>query len=425
MQKLKPALTALALAVISPLASTQALATDGYFSHGYGIRSQGAGGVGIALPQDSLVAASNPAGLSLVGDRLDIGASWFRPQREAEIENSPAPSANGKYSGNEREHFIIPEIGYSKRVSDVTTAGISVYGNGGMNTAYDRAIPLLGDRRAGVDLIQIFVKPTLSWQLTPTQYVGVGLNIAYQRFEAKGLSNFTATGLGQVSQSPNNVSDRGHDSSYGIGLHLGWLGQFIDQRLTLGASYQSKISTTDFDKYRGLFAEDGSFDIPENYGLGIAFKLTPSWTIASDIQRIRYSDVNSVGNSLNRLLSGQALGSDQGPGFGWRDVTVYKLGTVFAVNDQLTLRAGYNHTTQPIPRSETLFNILAPAVVQDHITLGATWKLANNNELSFSYAHAFENTVKGNNSIPTLFGGGDVNLKMHQDTFGVAYSWIL
>ncbi|MCB5191394.1 outer membrane protein transport protein [Methylobacillus arboreus] len=415
--------TGLAILLMALWAADNAYATDGYFSHGYGVRAQGAGGVGIALPQDSLVAASNPAGLSLVGDRLDIGASWFRPQREAEIENSPAPSANGKYSGDEREHFIIPEIGYSKRVSDVTTAGISVYGNGGMNTSYDRAIPLLGNTRAGVDLIQVFVKPTLSWQLSPTQYVGLGLNIAYQRFEAKGLQNFDAPGF---SQAPGNVTNRGHDSSYGVGLHLGWLGQFFDERLTLGASYQSKISTTRFDKYRGLFAEDGDFDIPENYGVGVAFKINPSWTIASDIQRIRYSNVDSIGNSLSKFaVEGNALGSDQGPGFGWRDVTVYKLGTVFAVNSQLTLRAGYNHTTQPIPRGETLFNILAPAVVQDHLTLGASWKLANNDEISFSYVHAFENKVNGNNSIPAAFGGGDVNLKMHQDTLGIAYSWIL
>jgi len=70
------------------LASTHAYATDGYFAHGYGVKSQGIGGVGIALPQDALAAASNPAGLGLVGDRLDIGVTWFRPQRETKLENT-------------------------------------------------------------------------------------------------------------------------------------------------------------------------------------------------------------------------------------------------------------------------------------------------------------------------------------------------
>jgi long-chain fatty acid transport protein len=40
------------------------------------------GGVGIALPQDALAAATNPAGMGLIGDRIDLGATWFRPIRE-------------------------------------------------------------------------------------------------------------------------------------------------------------------------------------------------------------------------------------------------------------------------------------------------------------------------------------------------------
>jgi long-chain fatty acid transport protein len=57
------------------LAATESNATDGYFSHGYGVKSQGMGGVGIALPQDAIAAAANPAGLGLIGDRVDFGAT--------------------------------------------------------------------------------------------------------------------------------------------------------------------------------------------------------------------------------------------------------------------------------------------------------------------------------------------------------------
>ena len=67
------------------LTSTHAFATDGYFAHGYGVKAQGMGGVGIALPQDALAAATNPAGMGLIGDRIDFGATWFRPIRESEI----------------------------------------------------------------------------------------------------------------------------------------------------------------------------------------------------------------------------------------------------------------------------------------------------------------------------------------------------
>ena len=40
-----------------------ALATNGYFPHGYGIKAKGMGGVSTALSQDSLGGATNPAAM--------------------------------------------------------------------------------------------------------------------------------------------------------------------------------------------------------------------------------------------------------------------------------------------------------------------------------------------------------------------------
>jgi long-chain fatty acid transport protein len=60
------------------------------------------------------------------------------------------------------------------------------------------------------------------------------------------------------------------------------------------------------------------------------------------------------------------------------------------------------------------------------MTLGATWVLPNKGELSLAYMHAFENSVNGVNSIPNNpLGGGNANLKMYQDSLGIAYGWQL
>ncbi|MEK9940303.1 MAG: outer membrane protein transport protein, partial [Methylotenera sp.] len=273
--------------VVAVLLSNTALATDGYFTHGYGVKSQGMGGVGIALPQDALAAATNPAGMGLIGDRVDFGVTWFRPQRESKISNSPVPGANGTFEGNDTENFLIPEFGYNRQINPSATLGVSVYGNGGMNTDYKRAIPLLGNTSPGVDLAQLFIAPTATWKINETNTIGVAVNLAYQRFEAKGLQNFDAPGF---TQSPGKVTNNGHDDSYGAGLHIGWIGQLNDV-VTLGAKYQTKTYMSKFDKYKGLFAEGGDFDIPESYGAGIAVKATPKLTLAADVQRINYSDV--------------------------------------------------------------------------------------------------------------------------------------
>jgi long-chain fatty acid transport protein len=410
------------LAAAATLASSApAWATDGYFSHGYGVKSQGMGGVGIALPQDALAAAANPAGMGLIGDRIDFGVTWFRPERESDIAGNAIPGANGTYSGNDTQNFFIPEFGYNRQINPDVTLGVSVYGNGGMNTDYKNGIPLFQSTgRAGVDLEQLFVAPTATWKITPTQTIGISINLAYQRFQARGLQGFNNAFF---SAAPGNVTDNGHDDSYGAGVHIGWIGQVSDN-VSLGATYQSKTWMSSFDKYKGLFAGQGSFDIPSTYGVGIAVKATPAWTVAADVQRINYSDVPSVGNpSLANLFNG--LGNNNGAGFAWHDVTTVKLGTSYAYSDTLTVRAGYNHANQPIHDGDTLMNILAPGVVKDHITFGATWTLPNKAELSLAYMHAFEYTVNGSNSIPLAFGGGNVNLKMYEDSIGIAYGWNL
>ncbi len=413
-------LTAAALALLLPL---PARATNGYFSHGYGSKSQALGGAGIALPQDGLAAASNPAGTAAVGDRLDGGLAWFAPRRGASITGN-AFGADADYDGDGKKNFFMPELGWTRQLSQRLGAGVAVYGNGGLNTDYaNNPFSRFGATgAAGVNLEQLFVSPSLALKVGDAQSLGIALNLAYQRFAAKGIGLFDG-----FSAAPGHVSDQGTDTSTGAGLRLGWQGQAV-AGLTLGATWSSKIRGR-FDKYRGLFADGGRFDIPENYGLGLAWAATPGWTLAADVQTIRYSRVAAVGNPAAPLFAGQKLGSADGPGFGWRDVTVFKIGTQHRLDEALTLRAGYSHARQPVPAGETFFNILAPGVVQDHFTLGGSW-LQRGGELSGFFAYAPKKQLNGSGSIPpgnppAGLGGGNANVRLKETIFGVSYGWKL
>lgn len=396
------------------LAPGIAAATNGYFQHGYGIKSKGMAGVGYALPQDAIAAASNPAGMVWVGNRIDFGADWFRPVRNTRLSLGPGPFG-AEYDGSGDQNFVIPEFGYNRMLNANSSLGVSVYANGGMNTSYDTLNAatggaIFGQGRLGVDLAQLFVAPTYAIKLAPAHSVGVSLNLAYQRFKAYGIQNFDSPFF---TSAPGAVTNKGYDSSTGWGIRVGWLGQ-ITPGLSIGASYQTKTRMSRFDKYRGLFAEQGDFDIPENYGIGIAFRASPKLMIAADVQRINYSDVKSVGNSGSIPA---LLGTDNGPGFGWRDMTVLKLGASYAVNDRFMLRGGLSHGRQPIPGTETFFNVLAPGVMENHLTLGLTWVLDNKSELTVGYMHAFKKSVTG--SGPTT----GFNFNMYQDALGIAYGW--
>lgn len=396
-----------------------AVATNGYFTHGTSIKSDGIAGIGIALPQDALAAAANPAGTGLVGDRVDVGLTWFAPRRSTDIGGN-AYGADGHYSGNGSNSFFLPELGYSHRFGERLAWGVALYGNGGMNTDYaSNPYAAFGaSGTAGVNLEQLFVTPSLAIRLGERHALGIGANLLYQRFEAKGIGLF-----GNFSQAPDSVSNRGTDTSTGVGLRLGWIGQ-LGPALTAGLAWSSKIHASEFDRYKGLFAGNGSFDVPASYGAGLTWRAGPALTLAAEVQRIEYGSVSAIANPLAPLLQGVPLGADGGAGFGWRDVSVYKLGAAYAFGERLTVRAGFSHNSQPVPASQTFFNILAPGVVENHLTLGATWTTAGGNEISAYYAHAPAKRVSGSGSIPASFGGGEADVELSENLLGIAYAWV-
>src|SRR5512143_1841446 len=115
-----------------------AYATDGYFSHGYGMKAKGMGGAATAMSDDAFGGANNPASMAFVGNRLDLGVDLFSPRREASRTGSPACAQclpNGT-SDSDSKYFLIPEFGYNYMVNNDLALGVSVYGNGGMNTNY-------------------------------------------------------------------------------------------------------------------------------------------------------------------------------------------------------------------------------------------------------------------------------------------------
>jgi len=406
------------LVLVSALIAGPVCATNGYFASGYGIKSDGVAGAGIAFAQDSLTVATNPAGLTDIGDAFDIGVDVFLPQRSAILEQGGAATT---FDGDGVSTFYIPSVGFAHHPTPDLAVGIALFGNGGLNTDYSvNPFGRFGAQgAAGVDLEQAFLSPSIAYRIGGGQTVGLAVNIAYQRFKAKGIGLF-----GGFSSDPGEVSNHGYDSSTGAGARLGWTGHF-GPYLTLGATWQSKTSMGRFKDYAGLFADRGSFDIPSTYGVGIALAPNSAWNVAFDWQKIDYSDVAAVGDDVASLFAGVPLGANNGPGFGWRDVSVFKLGASYRVNEQLTLRAGASTNRQPIPASQTFFNVLAPGVVETHLAFGGSWHIDARNVINVSYQHAFRKSVDGSGSIPPAFGGGEANLSLQENVIGVGYSYQL
>ena len=459
--------------------SGSALATNGYFTHGVGTASKGMAGTGVGSNANMgpIMIASNPALGVFVDDRWQVGLSIFSPRRSYETSASQlngsvidlggcSPSnpgaclpsftiAQGDIDSSS-EWFPIPYVAKNWSLENDANITFSFYGRGGMNTDWDDSgasatsyfcggDPFAGDPpgtgsgpycvgEAGVDLSQAFLSVNYSAKVGNNFAWGIGPVIAVQAFEAKGISTFAPVTKTLAASGgttfPQNLSDNGHEFSFGWGFGGGiWWG--ISESVSVGLAYQSKMSMSEFDDYADLFAEDGGFDIPASIKGGISFLATDALRVNFDIEQTAFGDVDSVGNPMANLVGcptlpfggtdlESCLGGGNGAGFGWDDMTTYKIGFEWQKDEKNTWRFGYSYGEQPIQDADVLFNILAPGIMEQHLTFGWTTKRDNGGAWDFSFMYAPEKSVTG----PSMFDPTQtIELEMSQLEFEVAYSF--
>ena len=448
-------LSTLAVCLTTPMISN---ATNGYFMIGFGAKSRAMGGTGVANNVNGMAAAFNPASMINSGTGFDIGAELFIPPRAVTHESTTLGYTN---ESSNHDLFIVPSMGGTYQWDDKTVIGFAFIG-AGLKTEYNQSVnssscnsvnngnvagytscpPTFFDPNititpapeVGVELIQMQLIPSIAYKVHKNHTIGASLVVAAQFFRSEGLTAFEDLGF---TSSPGGLSDEGFSHAYGRGYRLGWLSEFDDKKLKIGLNYSSRVWMTEFERYENLFAEQGDFDIPENYAVGIAYDVTPDVTTTLDVQRINYSDVRSIGNpgpAVDQAVTGVLfplcpgtdkttckLGGANGLGFGWTDQTVYKLGVDWKYSEKINLRAGWNFGKSPIPEDQVLFNMLAPATPEHHLTLGGGYIFNEDFTLDVNFMMAFLNTIKG----PTAFGpgaaiveGSNASIAMRQFSLG-------
>ena len=462
------------LAISSPAMATNGYFTHGVGAESKGMAGAG---IGSNSAKGAIIVASNPALGVFAEDNWEVGLSLFSPMRTYQAGTSFAQGQGGAFTIGEgrydssSEWFPIPYIAKNWRMKNGNALTLAFYGRGGMNTDWDSdefalsagvcPPPFNGEGPfcsgdAGVDLSQAFLMVNYAGKAGDNFAWGLGPVFAMQAFEAKGLhsfAGFTRTfgnafpgyfgaclqaggdmascqlqAQGQAAQDVTNLTNNSHEFSTGVGAAVGFWWQFTDT-VSVGASYQSKIGMSEFDDYSDLFAEQGGFDIPSSAKLGVSFGGNGSARVNFDVEHTQYSEVDSVGNSISNILTcpivvanfglpftpnpEACLGGDVGAGFGWEDMTTYKLGVEWQSGEATTWRCGYSYGEQPIPDSEVLFNILAPGVMEQHFTVGMS-----KNNWNFSLMFAPNKTIEGVNTFdPTQM----IKLEMKQFEFEFSY----
>jgi long-chain fatty acid transport protein len=411
--------TLIAAAIVAAAVPGTVFATDGYFMPGYGTGQKGMAGAGIALLFGPSDAARNPAAGVFSAQGIEFGVAAFSPDRQFEVTGTPSgqPGTFGLKPGtvvSDSHWFPVPHFAIGWNLGRAAAFGIAMYGNGGMNTTYTEPV-FGGSTPTGVNLSQMFVAPHISFKFAGgSQAVGVSAVVAYQRFDAKGLEAFS-----MFSSAPAKVTNNAPANSYGAGARVGYLSHL--SYFTVGASYQSHIQMSKFENFSGLFAEQGGFDIPSTWVTGFAVRPFQGLDIAVDVQRVNYSEVKSIANPMLPNLQTARLGDTEGAGFGWKDITTVKIGVQMHVAPSLMVRGGFSYGDQPVQQSEMLFNILAPGVIERHVSAGFTKAVGQKGAVHAAVTRALSHSVTGPNPLEVP-GRQQITLTMDQWDFEVSYT---
>ncbi|KJR40122.1 aromatic hydrocarbon degradation membrane protein [Candidatus Magnetoovum chiemensis] len=442
----------LAVFVLTMAGGNAAFATNGIEFIGFGAYGKSMGGAVTAAPFDTTTSMTNPAGYTEIGTRADFYGEMFMPDRELNFTN-----AGGAKTSGGSKIYMNPAIGWIAPISEGSKVhfGGSISSVSGMgvdydaiNTTYLQANPsagIMGPLMNGkVFSLYFFYKmsPTLAVKVNDKLSLAGSLNIDYQTMQFKQW--FKNTDTANYPTSAGYLEDMGVDLStgagaFGFGFALGALYDLNDM-ITLGASYTSKqwFQNMEYRLQQGdviyspdsmtLYTnQDGTYgwsgmDFPQQLALGIAIKPTKRLLIDFDYKWINYNDSFDKqyleGDFITtNMATGQSGTSNALPfNFGWKNVHVFAVGLQYVLMEDFFVRTGFNHGNSPIGEEDVDNSWAFPAIVEDHLSLGATKGFGKNWQVHGSYMHAFENTLTGKS-------GTEISLKEDSLIFGLSYKF--
>jgi long-chain fatty acid transport protein len=418
----KISLRAIAVAVAA-LAAGQAWATNGMLMEGYGPIALSMGGAAQAYDNGTAGMINNVATLQLGenGTRADVALGVLGPNVTAMGEKSGGTS------------YIMPAVGWTRK-TDQLTYGIGVMGQGGMGTEYANAGAQslsMGTGAVRSELAVGRVIVPVSYKINSQLNVGASLDFTWSSLDMRmatdvagmnamspvataGTANvdFPQMMSGMQNTPPPYVRIDFSDSNdfTGAAKSTGFTGKFgltyqMDPSLTVGASYQLKTALADMKTSTSGAALDmgggamlgqmivRDFQMPSVLAAGLAFQANPKLKLVADVKRIDWSSV--MESFKMTFVSSQGLGtmSFTMPQ-NWKDQTVVSLGGAYQMNDALVLRAGYSHSTNPVP--DATVHPLFPAIVKDHYTAGFGYQIDKNMTVNAAVSHAPKVSVVNN-----------------------------
>jgi long-chain fatty acid transport protein len=383
-----------------------AAATNGMNPICYGTDNCGMGGAGFAVTGNAAGAILNPALSGRTGRELLVSVGWLHADVTGQVKDGvAAQGVNNQAASQESgaENFADGTLAINWKFNDQWAVNFSAFPGGGGATEWVNSRTIgYGTSDRQIRTRYFFFEPSVSYTPPQDKTWSFGLGMVISRQDMK--TDAPAAVGGAPTPGPKQTVD----VSAGAGFHVGvfWQpeGLVTKDLLSIGATYRSRVWAEGYEKYKNTFNQ-GSMDMPAQWGVGVAVKPLPKWTFAGDIKYIAWAEVPGIGGTE------PARG-----GFGWNNQVVYLVGLAHELTDWFTWRAGYNYGKSPIDENHVFANFLFPATTEHHLTAGVSAKIGPRYEFGASAYWAPEVTLVNNPGGPDAYAqiGGRTTLEHQQ-----------
>jgi long-chain fatty acid transport protein len=381
------------------------------FAGGYQISERNVNDLGRAFSgggatvDDASIVATNPAGLSfLKGTQFSLAASLVNGNVESDLEDANIevtgvgniPLQGDKESGNVApSNPVIPAFYASHALNDQITLGFGAFSNFSTSTHYKK------DSAASIfavdsEITTFNLNPSMSYKLDDSLSFGFGFNAVSA--SATLSSGFPAFGENGVPNGSTNGVSEITGSAWGYGWNLGLMYSISDDA-RVSFSYRSSVATTldgkvEFKDVPGANVEGSIFqdtdaeaklELPAIASLSGYYAITDGIALSADVTYTQWSVFEEL--KVTAKEGGATITEIPEE---WRDSFRGALGLTYAYDDALTLRTGIALDDSPIPNHTRTLRI--PTSNMTWLSLGARY--AVNQELSVDAGYSYVSMAK-------------------------------
>jgi len=356
---------------------------------------------GAAAADDASTVFYNPAGLTrLPGSQLVAGTHLVLPSARFRNEGSTDLTGLSLSGGGERNAgsaIPLPNLYFSRQLSDRSHLGLGLFSPFGLSTQYDD--DWVGRYHAvKSDLISLNINPALAWAVTDKLSLGAGINAQYIESELSNAIDFgTIFGsLGAPGMAPQQndglVTFKG--DSWSWGYNFGALYQF-SEKTRGGVAYRSAISHTlkGDAKFSGVpslnptgrFLDTGvraDIRTPDSLSVSLWHSFTGKIAAMADITWTNWSKLDEL-----RIRFDNPAETDAVTTFRWEDTLRCSLGAAY-MPGAWAFRAGVAYDESPV--SDAAHR--TPRIPDNDriwIAGGLGYQLCDSVSLELGYAHLF------------------------------------